>query len=443
MNQMKESFETNLASSQKEEAENVKAYEDLKAAKEEEIAAGQSQDEAKTQELATTDENLAQARQDLKDTKKSLAADTEFLATLKEKCEMADHEYGERVKTRTEEIAATSKALEILNSDEAQQMFSKTFSFLQESSQMNAKMMATRRLSVSKMLSRVGLQFSNPGLSALAVRVRLDSFTRVKKAVDDMIQQLLAEKADEIKHRDFCIEEFNTNAQQTQTKEGEKKDLTAKINDLNKKIEELTATIDTLKAEVAEMQLQMKHGGEDREFANLEFQKAIAEQRASQQILTKALDVLKGFYKAAMLQQQADQPAQAEYAKNNKSGGVMGMIQSIIDDAAKMEAEAIRAEEDAQKAYEDFTKETNASIEAKNKDIANKSEVRAQAEADLSEAKETMENTELELTQLANMNAELHKSCDFVMANFDARQTARDAEVEALRQAKAILSGAK
>jgi len=62
-------------------------------------------------------------------------------------------------------------------------------------------------------------------------------------------------------------------------------------------------------------------------------------------------------------------------------------------------------------------------------------------EADLIEAKETLESTELELTQLANMNAELHKSCDFVLANFDVRQSARAQEVEALRQAKAILSG--
>merc|ERR1719310_127433 len=41
LEQMKETFETNLAASQKEEAENQKAYEDLKAAKEEEISAGQ------------------------------------------------------------------------------------------------------------------------------------------------------------------------------------------------------------------------------------------------------------------------------------------------------------------------------------------------------------------------------------------------------------------
>ena len=100
---------------------------------------------------------------------------------------------------------------------------------------------------------------------------------------------------------------------------------------------------------------------------------------------------------------------------------------------------------DVFKAYADFhfVKDTNGSIEAKSKDIVNKSESKAKAEADLVEAKENKESVMLELQQLSNYKAELHQSCDFVVKNFEIRQTARDEEVEALRQAKAILSGAK
>merc|ERR1719217_1634433 len=50
LKQMKETFETNLASSQKEEMTNQKAYEDVKAAKSEEIEAGQTMLETKTNE---------------------------------------------------------------------------------------------------------------------------------------------------------------------------------------------------------------------------------------------------------------------------------------------------------------------------------------------------------------------------------------------------------
>merc|ERR1719169_365927 len=130
------------------------------------------------------------------------------------------------------------------------------------------------------------------------------------------------------------------------------------------------------------------------------------------------------------------------YKKNAASGGVMQMLQQIISDAKAMEAETIRAEEDAQKAYEDFVKDTNNSIEAKNKDITNKAENKAKAESELVETKEAKEATMLELEQLSNYNAQLHQSCDFVQKNFEVRQTARDQEIEALKQAKAILSGA-
>ena len=60
----------NLSASQKEEAESQKAYDELKAAKVEGIAAGQEQIDAKTAELADTDKN-ALTKQDVIGTKAS------------------------------------------------------------------------------------------------------------------------------------------------------------------------------------------------------------------------------------------------------------------------------------------------------------------------------------------------------------------------------------
>merc|ERR1712007_244794 len=88
------------------------AYSELKAAKEEEIAAGQAQI----------------------DTKASLAADEQFLMMLKEKCQMTDKEWEERSKTRQLEMEAVSKALAVLSTDDAHDLFTRTFNpaFLQE-----------------------------------------------------------------------------------------------------------------------------------------------------------------------------------------------------------------------------------------------------------------------------------------------------------------------
>merc|ERR1719272_1276193 len=165
------------------------------------------------------------------------------------------------------------------------------------------------------------------------------------------------------------------------------------------------------------MQVQMKRAGEDREKENKEFQMTVADQRATQKLLTAALNILKGFYAKKVALLQTEQPAGPPppagfdgYKKNAAAGGVMGMIQQIINDAKAMEAEAIRSEEDAQKAYEDFVKETNASIDTKSRSIVNTSEKKARADSNLVESKKDKGSVMLELEQLSNYNAELHKS---------------------------------
>jgi chromosome segregation ATPase len=449
LKQMKETFENNLSASQKEELASQKAYEELKKAKEEEIAAGQDAIDTKTQELATTDEKLALSKQDMEDTKAGLSEDEAFLLMLKEKCQDADQEYEERQKTRAMEIEAVTKALSFLTSDEARDLFSKTFNpaLVQKKSTIS-----NRQSQASKLLTKIAKKNNNPRLLQLAMSVKLNAFTKVKKAIDDMIAQLLKEKQDEIKLKDFCRESFYQNEMNTERKTREKEDLKKLISDLEMTIDSLTKAIETLKAEIAEMEVQMKRAGEDREKANKEFQLTVADQRATVKLLTQALTVLKGFYdkKAKMALVQASNkaappppPGFKEYKKNAAAGGVMGMIQSIIDDAKALEAEATRAEEESQKAYEDFVTETQASIEEKSKDIVNKSEEKAKAEEDKTQAETDKENVMLELDQLSNEAADLHKTCDFVMKNFDIRQSARDEEIEGLKKAKAILSGAK
>jgi len=447
LNQMKETFETNLAASQKEESQNQRSYEDLKAAKEQEIAAGKQQIDMKTQELASTDEKNAQAKEDLEDTKNTLSADEEFLMMLKEKCSVTDEEWEERQKTRQTEMGACSKALAVLSSDDAHDLFKDTFNpgFMQ--TEMEHPQLRNKASSV---LLDASKKWHSKRLSAMASRVRLDAFTAVKKAIDDMIVQLGKEKEDEIKHKDFCVDEMTANQLETEKKDRERQDLEAKIEDLELTIKTLTEQIEQLKAEIAELQVQMKQAGEDREKENKEFQQTVADQRASVILLSKALDILNGFYKkAAALVQQGQEPAGPppppgfkEYKKNPQSSGVVAMITQIIEDSKAMEAEAIKGEGSAQSAYEAFVKETNASIEAKSKDIANKSESKAKAEDYLVQAQTEHSSVMTILDELSAYKSELHASCDFILKNFDVRQTARDEEVEALKQAKAILSGA-
>merc|ERR1719390_72337 len=180
-------------------------------------------------------------------------------------------------------------------------------------------------------------------------------------------------------------------------------------------IEELTKAIAQLQAEIAEMQTQMKRAGEDRELENKDFQDVVADQRSTQKLLEAALAKLSGFYDKALVQTsaRANQPAGPppppgfkKYEKSSGAGGVMGMLEQIISETKTMEADAIKAETDAQKAYEAFVKDTNASMEEKTRDITNKSEEKATAEADKVSEEEALTTALNEQQELMNENAD-------------------------------------
>merc|ERR1719161_2775239 len=268
---------------------------------------------------------------------------------LKETCQMTDAEWVERQKARQEEIQACSEALAILSSDDAHDTFTKTFNFVQLRTEKESK----QRDQAAKVLSKAAKQFANPQLAALATKVRLDAFTKVKAAIDEMVTALLKEKEDEIKHKDFCTDGINKNERAQELKARDIDELTAKIEDLTAQIDGLAKSIAQLQAEIAEAQTQLKRAGEDREKENAEFQATIADQRETQKLLTSALNVLKAVYdKKALVQTRAKQepagppppPGFKKYEQSSGAGGVMGMLQQIIADAKQLEADAIKAE---------------------------------------------------------------------------------------------------
>merc|ERR1719201_1064724 len=296
------------------------------------------------------------------------------------------------------------------------------------------------RSRAAALLKKVARQNRSPRLAALAYQIRLDAFTKVKQAIDDMVAELVKEQADEVKHKDFCVEELNTNQLQTEKKEREKKELEATVDDLKTEIETLTKELKELNAQIGESKIQMKRAGEDREIENKDFQIIVADQRATIKLLTGAKHALSSYYGFA----QVGQPEGFKEQKKNAMGGpVIALIDTTIGDAKKMMAEASRDEEDAQTAYEDFVKDTNAEIDAWTKEIIYKSDAKAKAEKELAASEDALEGVVADLGHLSDLATELHSSCDFVLKNFETRQKARTAEIAALKQAKAILSGAK
>merc|ERR1719159_565458 len=421
LKQMKEEFETNIDTSKKEEAQAAAECGELKKSKEDQISSASTLAQTKSTELADAKDKNAMSKQDLADTEKQLAADTKFLEKVKSTCATADADYEARQKVRGEEIKAVGETIGILTSDEAQTSFSKSTSFIQlrlRTRRMSSAQM--KREKAARLLRQAAMKSGDRQLSMLSSKMKLLDFSEIKKAIDDMIAELKTTQKTEAEKYEYCTSEIKANEKETAAKTDLKADLEQKIADLESTIGTLTEEIAALKAEVAETQVEMKTASEERELENKDFQVTVADQKATQAILKKAKDRMAAFY--SMLQTKQTPPAQGTYSKHGGGNIVVSLLQSVINESEDVEKKALNAENEAQKAYEEYIAESNASITAASDNIMAKTGSLAKADKDKITTTADRDNTIQDLLMLGEHNAALHQDCDFLIKNFEVRQ---------------------
>jgi len=451
---MMDEFATSLADAQKAELEAIISFQKLKAAKTAEIAAATKMVKAAEKKLAELEAKMAQAKKDLDAAKEKLAADEASLAQVEKMCKQAEEEYAKRVPDRAEEVQAINEALKILTSDDARDLFKDTISLLQVDSSLDQKTVSSvaakqRRAMQQAMwkVLRVARKNKDLVLASLAIRANLDAFTKVKAMMDKMLAELQAQQKAEYEKWELCKTEIDTTEDKIKEATWTKEDLEETKLGLENTIETLKGEIEALKDDVAAMEQALKKAGEQRKAENHEFQQSVSDQRATVNILNKALARLQMYYNKAFVQTQTAAPPPVKtfagkYEKSAGAGGAMQLLSMVIEDAERVEAELVVDEQHAQEAYAAYAQDTTDSIEASRAAIAEKSQALASTEASLSETEEALLANAAELAKLSDLLNGLHLDCDYLLKYFDIRQTARKEEMDAIVEAKAILSGA-
>eukprot|EP00747_Dinoflagellata_sp_TGD_P109106 gnl/TRDRNA2_/TRDRNA2_170593_c2_seq11.p1 gnl/TRDRNA2_/TRDRNA2_170593_c2~~gnl/TRDRNA2_/TRDRNA2_170593_c2_seq11.p1 ORF type:complete len:561 (-),score=209.80 gnl/TRDRNA2_/TRDRNA2_170593_c2_seq11:142-1824(-) len=449
---MKDEFEKDLATAEKEEATALESFQKLEAAKQSEISAATAQKKSKESLLADTTRKKAEAEEDLETTKAALSSDQQFLVDMTANCKEQDQAYAARTKVRNQELLALSETLKILTADSARDTFGKTMDFLQinqENSGVQTLAAAQKkavRAAFAKIL-KIARKNGNWMLASLAVRTNLDAFEKVKEAMDKMLAELQQQQKEEYDKKEFCDKEIDETEDSIKVKTQEQEDLNEKKLGLTNSIETLSSDIETLNKEVKEMEVALKQAGETRKEENLVFQQAISDQRATVQILNKALDRLKEFYEekpAALVQNSVEPPPPKPqgYEKSGGAGGVLQLIQKIITEAEQGEIELKSDEDHAQKEYVTYVRDTTANIEADRAAVVEKTKLLETATSEKSDTEASLLLVDEQLSKLGQMLKATHGQCDFVLKYFKIRQEARQEEIDSIKQAKAILSGA-
>lgn len=449
---MADEFARDLAEAQKAELAAEEAFQNLKAAKLAEIQAATQQKEAKEGQLAQLLSDVAEAKEDLEATTAALTADQEFLATLEKNCADEETGYQERVKVRSEEIRALGETLKILTDDDARALYAKTQDQMPTLLQLTSDQTTVARERAVKRsmqrIARVARKHGNLVLASLAVRMELDGFAKVKEMMDKMLAELAKQQKDEYAKWEECKKGIDETEDSIKEGEYKKKDLDEKHKEIVSSIETLEQQIEDLKNDVSEMQVSLKKAGEDRKAENQVFQTSISDQRATVLILEKAMARLKEFYDLVQIQAHRQipapppKPSSTGYSKNAGAGGVMTLIQMIIEDAKRTEAELSSTEQKAQEDYGSFVSGATASIEADRKSIEQKTAEVAEAKGEKSETEASQLANDEELATLTDLLKTHHLECDYVIKYFDIRQQARQEEMDSIKDAKAILSGA-
>merc|ERR1719253_2186026 len=255
LSEMSEEMQRDLAEATKTEAQSNENFANLKAAKEAEIAAATEQVKAKEAELADTLNKMAKAKRDLEKTETALAADTEFLANMKKDCQTEDENYKKRAEIRSQEIVALAETLKILNDDDARTLFGKSVgtSFIQESSEQKAMLMNAAQKKAMQRIAEVARKHKNWALASLAVRVRLDAFTKIKEMMDKMLVELKKQQAEEYEKAEACKKDID-----------ETEDTIKEKNNLKDSLETLATEIAELQKEEEDMKIALKQAGEQR-----------------------------------------------------------------------------------------------------------------------------------------------------------------------------------
>merc|ERR1719265_588742 len=307
--------------------------------------------------------------------------------------------------------------------------------------------------------------------------------------IDEMGSLLGKEETADDEKKAYCEKEIDATEDELKVLEQKVADLTKAIEDTTGMIATLTEEMAALTAGIEALDKQVAEATEQRKEENAEFKETTAANSAAVELLGVAKNRMNKFYNPKLYKappkrelteeeritvsmggtapptpapggiagtgvtvfeqtsSKADPgPAPETWGSYEKKGeestGVIAMIDMLVADVEKELQEMEVEEKNAQEEYEQMMEDSAEKRKTDTKSIAEKEGQKAEAEGTLEKSKEESTATKMSVMATAESLGALHKECDWLLQNFEMRKEARTGEVDALKKAKAVLSGA-
>jgi len=479
---MKDDMEAELKEAIADEEKAIAGFNDLKGSKETEIEVATEAIETKTARSGEIAVSVVQTKDSLEDTQDELADVEKFAAQLETECATKEKEFAEASKVRAEEVKAISEAISILNDDDALDVFKKArpsalmqepeLGFLQKSNNLASKAkkaQAVLAIAASKAHSAQlnALLYTLNSKLKLAHKGKAKGLESVIKMIDDMVVLLGKDQAEDDKSKTFCEDELEKAEDEDKAAKEKKAMHEATLGEMSDEIEALAESIATLEQDIKDLDKTVAQATEQRKEEHADYLEMMQLNEAAVALVGKAKNRLQKFYNPTLYKAppkkemsmedkimeagsfaqirahaKDDEDFDVSYKKSEKSAGVIGLMDMMI---SEVETDMKDAEYEEKTAADDYAKlmgDSESTRAANSKGITTKAAAKATLEGKLEAEKGMLADTNEDLSLIATTLGDLHAQCDFLLQNFDLRKEARTNEIESLKNAKAILSGA-
>merc|ERR1719421_712516 len=297
---------------------------------------------------------------------------------------------------------------------------------------------AATRAQLVRQLKEMGHKFHSYVMMEMVSAAATDPFEKIKGLIGDMIAKLITEANEEASQKQFCDEE---KGKSNKAKEDLSTKIDKKTSELDKAKAEsakLTDTVKELQAELAEIEKAAGEAMKLRSEEHANFLKASKDYKDASEAIEDAIGVLKEFYSGALVQ--------TGKKANGKTAGSSGVAAPKFADKGDAGSTIIAllevsAEDFTRLLTEEETKETMAQAAYTKLEMKAAESTIKQLAVQIQNAQEdsTMLNKDLDAV-LAYLE-KLRPQCETKVLTYEEKRAQREAEIEGLKQALAIIDG--
>lgn len=381
--------------------------------------------------------------------KEQIADDKKYIEQVEGELAAKREEWDDRSALRTGELAAISKAISILQSDDARDLFKKSFAS-QGYSLLQSSQLDTRRHAAAHALAAAAA--GDRRFSSLVKKVASRAhFDEVVSAIDNMVEKLQQEEASELATKEECekdrMEDTRTAAVASRTMD----EHTEAINTLKAEIEEIDAEVAEKTEEVKKTEEALTAATRLREDEAAAYAVTKKDDEDAAELVSQATNVLEKFYNEnnLMLVQQspfgeagkAPPPPPTTWdapygGATGESSGIVGALMLIHEDIISDIAKATAEEDKAIEQYNAFKADSEKTVQDLNEAINTLEADKAQKEEDAITNSDDRKLKHGELMAVMKKIQMAQPDCDYFTINYPIRTSNRQTEVDGVTKAR-------